>query len=188
MENCLLAFSHKDTDLRPLLVSTATRMWCELHPKDTCTYRRQETEETPDERHPKRSSIEDGEETTEGAGCVSSSSYPGVQVTIAGKNPSYPNELAGFIRDKEYLERLLELVGGCPRLPEAGALTADQIYAQVGNATKGLLCLSFLCFSFTCLSVPLSLRLWLSVPLSLRLCLSVSLSLLPLFSYVSIWG
>ncbi|PHJ20412.1 transcription factor nuclear export subunit 2, partial [Cystoisospora suis] len=50
---------------------------------------------------------------------------------LVGENKRYPNDLLGYYRDKEFIERLLEIMGGCPKLPEAGALTADQIYAQV---------------------------------------------------------
>lgn len=118
----LLLRSHKDTDLRPLLVSTVTRMWCELHVRDVKHFR-SEREELDEEGAPM---AVDAEGPPGGA-----PQGPSVSVVIAGKNRDYPHRLAGFIRDKEYVERLLELVGGCPRLPEAGALTADQIYAQV---------------------------------------------------------
>lgn len=106
-----------------MLVSTVTRMWSELHIKDTCCFKRQ-TEETGEESDALAlvGSPEEGDPACSGL-CV----------TISGKNRNYPNDLAGFIRDKEYIERLLELMGGCPKLPEAGALTADQIYAQVGR-------------------------------------------------------
>lgn len=112
---------HKETDVLPLLVSTVTRMWFEFHPSDVRQFRRH-PEETEEGQGPM--AVDGGEETEE------TLARPPA-VTIAGKNHNYPNELAGFIRDKEYVEKLLELMGGCPKLPEAGALTADQIYAQV---------------------------------------------------------
>lgn len=124
----LLLRSHKDTDLRPLLVSTVTRMWCELHVRDVKHFR-SGREELAEEGAPM---AVDGEGPLGGG----PQGPPSVSVVIAGKNRDYPHRLAGFIRDKEYVERLLELVGGCPRLPEAGALTADQIYAQVKTDSK----------------------------------------------------
>ncbi|OEH74482.1 hypothetical protein cyc_08950 [Cyclospora cayetanensis] len=114
---------HKETDLRPLLLSTVTRMWCELHTKDVQQFRKRRVEELPSDGDAMAVDGEVPEDLVAG----------GLLVSIAGKNRNYPNELAGYIRDKEYIERLLELVGGCPRLPEAGALTVDQIYAQAGG-------------------------------------------------------
>lgn len=55
----------------------------------------------------------------------------GLSLQICGRNSNYPNDLMGFVRDKEYIEKIVEFMGACPKLPEAGALTADQIYAQV---------------------------------------------------------
>ncbi|KAL8436103.1 hypothetical protein Efla_002093 [Eimeria flavescens] len=125
---------HKETDLRPLLVSTLTRMWCELHVTDVQRFRRRR-EGGPEEDtacSPATAAVEsmavDGETEEE-----TQEKTRGHFVTIAGKNADYPCQLVGFFRDKEYVECLLELVGGCLKLPEAGALTADQIYAQAGG-------------------------------------------------------
>ena len=108
--------------MRPLLVSTVTRMWCELHTKDVQHFN----------SGPRETTLDGSDMAVDGENIEVADEREGPIVTICGQNRNYPNELAGFIRDKEYIERLLELVGGCPRLPEAAALTCDQIYAQVG--------------------------------------------------------
>ncbi|EPR64801.1 transcription factor/nuclear export subunit 2 [Toxoplasma gondii GAB2-2007-GAL-DOM2] len=100
---------HHTTDLQPLLVSTILRLWRDFDNSQVL------------------SPLEAKDDQREGA------RRSGGVPRLVGENRNYPGDLLGFWRDKEYIEKLVELMGDCPKLPEAGALTADQIYAQGGG-------------------------------------------------------
>ncbi|KEP66838.1 UNVERIFIED_CONTAM: hypothetical protein HHA_270930 [Hammondia hammondi] len=100
---------HHTTDLQPLLVSTILRLWRDFDNSQVLS--------------PLEAKDEQGERARRTGGVP----------RLVGENRNYPGDLLGFWRDKEYIEKLVELMGDCPKLPEAGALTADQIYAQGGG-------------------------------------------------------
>ncbi|CBZ53804.1 hypothetical protein NCLIV_035850 [Neospora caninum Liverpool] len=111
---------HYTTDLQPLLVSTILRLWRDFDASQVLS-------------PAKAVAAEEGERETDASAEGARAKRDGLAPRLVGENRYYPADLLGFWRDKEYIEKLIELMGDCPKLPEAGALTADQIYAQGGG-------------------------------------------------------
>ncbi|PFH35741.1 hypothetical protein BESB_053920 [Besnoitia besnoiti] len=107
---------HPSTDLQPLLVATILRLWRDFDASEVLSSAPAGPDEACD-------SLKREDATREAR----------EQPKLVGENGHYPSDLLGFWRDKEYIEKLVELMGECPKLPEAGALTSDQIYAQGGG-------------------------------------------------------